>query len=86
MLGLGCLLALFYKSTIRLSGSLYVTSASYMEEVFTIGKGINKHMRSTNKYIMETTNKMKIKFNKYWGDPDTLNILLLIASRVIDIL
>lgn len=73
------LLELFYKSTIRLSGSLYVTSASYVAEVFAIGKGINKHMSSTNKYIMETANKMKIKFNKYWGDPDTLDILLLIA-------
>lgn len=59
------LFELFYKYTIRLSGSLYVTSASYMAEVFAIGKGINKHMSSTNKYTMETANKMKIKFNEY---------------------
>jgi hypothetical protein len=73
------LLELFYKSTTRLSGSLYVTSASYMKEVFYIGKGINKHLENVDVNIKETAKKMKKKFDKYWGDPNKINILLLIA-------
>ncbi|KAK2408991.1 zinc finger BED domain-containing protein RICESLEEPER [Trifolium repens] len=73
------LLELFYKSTTRLSGSLYVTSASYMKEVFYIWKGINKHLESDVANIKETAKKMKAKFDKYWGDPKKINILLLIA-------
>ncbi|GAU18437.1 hypothetical protein TSUD_231750, partial [Trifolium subterraneum] len=73
------LLELYYKSTTRLSGSLYVTSASYMKEVFYIWKGINKHLESGDVNIRETAKKMKTKFDNYWGDPNKMNILLLIA-------
>lgn len=45
------LLDMFYKSTNHLSKSLYVTSASYMAEVFTIRKGTNKPLKSNNEYI-----------------------------------
>lgn len=35
--------------------------------------------KSNNVHIKSTANKMKGKFNKYWGNPDTMNILLLFA-------
>ncbi|CAI8607338.1 unnamed protein product [Vicia faba] len=59
------LLEMFYNSINHLSGSLHVTSASYLAEVFTIGKGINKNLKSNNEHIKNTANKMKGKFNKY---------------------
>jgi hypothetical protein len=50
-----------------------------MKEVFYIWKGINKHLGSDVANIKETAKKMKAKFDKYWGDPNKINILLLIA-------
>ncbi|XP_058745074.1 uncharacterized protein LOC131617807 [Vicia villosa] len=50
-----------------------------MAEVFSIGKGINKYLESDNEHIKNTAEKMKCKFNKYWRNPDTINILRLIA-------
>jgi flagellar capping protein FliD len=50
-----------------------------MKEVFYIGKGINKHLENVDANIKETAKKMKKKFDNYWGDPNKINILLLIA-------
>ncbi|WVZ25696.1 hypothetical protein V8G54_004240 [Vigna mungo] len=72
-------LKLFYDSTLRISGSSYVTSHMYMKEVFAIGKRIRQYSESNDVSIKLIAMRMKGKYEKYWGNPNGINILLLIA-------
>ncbi|WVY98387.1 hypothetical protein V8G54_030538 [Vigna mungo] len=72
-------LKLFYDSTLRISGSSYVTSHMYMKEVFAIGKRIRQYSESNDVSIKLMAMRMKGKYEKYWGNPNGINILLLIA-------
>jgi hypothetical protein len=72
-------LKLFYDVTMRLSGSLYVTSNMYFQEIC----GIQSHLQAFSKsgdYVLSVmTEKMKIKYNKYWRDLDRVNLMLFVA-------
>ncbi|RDX81411.1 putative mediator of RNA polymerase II transcription subunit 37c, partial [Mucuna pruriens] len=70
---------LFYDAILRLSGSTYVTSNIYMFEVFGIGRKIKQMCNSKNVSVSIMAENMKKKYDKYWGNPDHLNIFLLIA-------
>ncbi|WVZ09209.1 hypothetical protein V8G54_013739 [Vigna mungo] len=72
-------LKIFYDSTLRISGSSYVTSHMYMNEVFGIGKRIRQYSESGDVSIKLMAMRMKGKYEKYWGNPNGINILLLIA-------
>jgi len=73
------LLELFYNATVRISGSCYVTSNMYMFAVFGIGKKIKEMCNHPDTRIKSAAEGMKMKYDKYWGDPNSLNMLLLIA-------
>jgi hypothetical protein len=72
-------LALFHDATVRISGSSYATSNKYMFEVFGIGKKIREMCNHLDPRIRLMAKNMKIKYDKYWGEPNSLNMLLLIA-------
>ncbi|KAL4321125.1 hypothetical protein AHAS_Ahas14G0079200 [Arachis hypogaea] len=72
-------LKIFYDATLRISGSLYVTSNKYMKEVFSIGRKIKLHCENTDLSIRLMASKMQKKYDKYWGTPNVINMLLLIA-------
>ncbi|KAL4394409.1 hypothetical protein AHAS_Ahas02G0149100 [Arachis hypogaea] len=72
-------LKIFYDATLRISGSLYVTSNKYMKEVFSIGRKIKLHCENTDLSIRLMASKMQRKYDKYWGTPNVINMLLLIA-------
>ena len=72
-------LKMFYDSTMRISGSLYVTSNIYMKEVFAIGRKIRTLCENDDERIKSMAFKMKSKYDKYWVDPDKVNMMLLIA-------
>nr|KYP46648.1 Putative AC transposase [Cajanus cajan] len=72
-------LKLFYDATMRISGSSYVTSNMYMFEAFGIGIKIKQMCASKDVIISMMAENMKKKYDKYWGNPDRLNMLLLIA-------
>ncbi|GAU23370.1 hypothetical protein TSUD_334180 [Trifolium subterraneum] len=72
-------LALFHDATVRISGSSYATSNMYMFEVFGIGKKIREMCNHPDSRIRSMAQSMKIKYDKYWGEPNSLNMLLLIA-------
>jgi len=72
-------LELFYNVIVRISGSCYVTSNMYMFEVFGIGKNIKEMCNHPDTRIKSAAEGMKMKYDKYWGDPNSLNMLLLIA-------
>jgi hypothetical protein len=72
-------LKLFYDVTMRLSGSLYVTSNIYFQEIC----GIQAHLQAfsaSGDYVLSVmAEKMKMKYNKYWGDLDRVNLMLFVA-------
>ncbi|WVY90124.1 hypothetical protein V8G54_035638 [Vigna mungo] len=72
-------LKMFYDSTLRISGSSYVSSHMYMKEVFEIGKRIRQYSESNDVSIKLMAMRMKGKYEKYWGNPNGINILLLIV-------
>ncbi|XP_057734179.1 zinc finger BED domain-containing protein RICESLEEPER 2-like [Arachis stenosperma] len=72
-------LEIFYDATLRISGSSYVTSNLYMKEVFALGRRIQQYRDYDDLSISLMASKMKAKYNKYWGNAKTINMLLLIA-------
>ena len=49
------------------------------EEVFAISGKIRKCENDNNVCISSMTTKMRVKYDKYWGTPNTINILLMIV-------
>ncbi|XP_057744911.1 zinc finger BED domain-containing protein RICESLEEPER 2-like [Arachis stenosperma] len=72
-------LQVFSDATICVSGTLYVTSDMYMKEVFAIGQFICHFCDSIDFSTMSMAEKMRVKYEKYWGNPNLVNMLLLIA-------
>lgn len=72
-------LKIFYEAMLRISGTSYVTSNVYMLEVFGIGRRIRKMCHSKDVSIRRMAERLRKKYDEYWGNPDTLNMLLLIA-------
>ncbi|XP_077237332.1 zinc finger BED domain-containing protein RICESLEEPER 1-like [Tasmannia lanceolata] len=69
----------FYDATLRLSGSLHVTSNSYFHEVFKIERQLYELLKSEDVFLSNMAFKMKEKFDKYWGNIDKVNMMLLLA-------
>jgi hypothetical protein len=72
-------LKIFYDATNLISGSHYVTSNKYMTVVFDIGRKIRTYEGVDDASISLMASKMRRKYEKYWGDPKNINVLLLIA-------
>ncbi|CAL5347426.1 unnamed protein product [Camellia sinensis] len=69
----------FYDATVRLSGSLYVTSNLYFTEVCGIESALTEWGKSLDPSLKAMAIKMKTKFDKYWGKIEKINMMLLIA-------
>ncbi|CAK8565346.1 unnamed protein product [Lathyrus sativus] len=72
-------LKLFYDATVHISGSSYLTSNIYMFEVLGIGNSIADMCASEDEHLLSAAQKMKKKYDKYWGSHEKLNMILLIA-------
>ena len=73
-------LSLFYKATLRLSGSLHVPSNVIFDEISTIQNYIKKYTsNSDNLVLKDMATKMQVKYDKYWGSSENTNYLLYIA-------
>lgn len=69
----------FYELTLRISGTLYVTSNGFVHEFVEVD-GLLKEMEDDDDYQMrEMAMRMRSKLMKYWGDVDKMNKLLYIA-------
>ncbi|KAJ9566445.1 LOW QUALITY PROTEIN: hypothetical protein OSB04_002411 [Centaurea solstitialis] len=76
-----CLLPLlrgFYTSTLRISGSLYVTSKSYFHELFGI-RAMIKKIRCLDEGLRKMATRMKGKYDKYWSNESNINIFLFVG-------
>ncbi|XP_042396475.1 zinc finger BED domain-containing protein RICESLEEPER 2-like [Zingiber officinale] len=73
------LLQVFYELTLKVSGSLYVTSNTFAHEISYIFTILKEWQESDDLDVYSMGIKMKNKFDKYWGDPEKMNKLLYIA-------
>ncbi|XP_055960801.1 zinc finger BED domain-containing protein RICESLEEPER 2-like [Mercurialis annua] len=74
------LLQYFYKMTLRISGSLYVTSNNHLNEISDLSTILQDWIKSSDYCLRSMATKMKDKFDKYWGDPNVMNKLIFFAN------
>ncbi|XP_074359583.1 zinc finger BED domain-containing protein DAYSLEEPER-like [Apium graveolens] len=72
-------LKVFYEATLKFSASLFVTSNSYFHEVFVVRGKLLKWSSSDKLNLKDMALKMKLKYDKYWGNIEKQNILLYVA-------
>lgn len=75
-------LNIFYQSTLKFSGSSYVTSNLFFHEFFNVRSSIIKYSYSDDLILIDMAERMKLKFDKYWENiekPENLNMLLFTA-------
>ncbi|PSS09815.1 Zinc finger BED domain-containing protein [Actinidia chinensis var. chinensis] len=73
-------LKLFYNATKRFSGSLYVTSNYFFDDIVVIENKIQQLInRKEDLFLSSMAKKMKEEFDKYWGGVDKINLLVYIA-------
>ncbi|XP_070040199.1 zinc finger BED domain-containing protein RICESLEEPER 2-like [Nicotiana tomentosiformis] len=72
-------LDIFYQIILKFSGTLHVTSNSFCHELFNLLNFITNNSHGDDSVLIDMADNMKVKFEKYWGDFDNMNILLLIA-------
>jgi len=72
-------LRIFYDTTLKLSGSLYVTGNSYVPQIYGVGYLISGYCNNVDESIRNMAYQMKAKYDKYWANVDNINVLLFIA-------
>ncbi|XP_017648042.1 zinc finger BED domain-containing protein RICESLEEPER 2-like [Gossypium arboreum] len=69
----------FYEVTLRISGTSYVTSNNFFDELFEIDILLRDAQLNSNVDFNVMAIKMKEKYDKYWGDIDKMNLLIFVA-------
>ncbi|XP_055962311.1 zinc finger BED domain-containing protein RICESLEEPER 1-like [Mercurialis annua] len=69
----------FYHVTLRISGSLYVTSDMHFQEICDLSCVLSDMIESDDLEVKLLGEKMKLKFDKYWGDHEKMNKLIFFA-------
>ncbi|XP_074290537.1 zinc finger BED domain-containing protein RICESLEEPER 2-like [Silene latifolia] len=72
-------LKIFYDATLKMSASLYVTSNSYVEVIFGVGEVLSQHLLHQDAGVRKMAAQMKVKYDKYWGKIENLNLLLFVS-------
>ncbi|XP_062099949.1 zinc finger BED domain-containing protein RICESLEEPER 2-like [Humulus lupulus] len=70
----------FYELTLKFSGSLYVTSNLFFQEILEVQVELNDMKSSTDELMSKMAGSMQLKFDKYWGNVEKINLLQYIAS------
>ncbi|PPD95884.1 hypothetical protein GOBAR_DD07094 [Gossypium barbadense] len=69
----------FYEVTLRISGTSYVTSNNFFDELSEIDIRLRDAQLNSNVDFNVMAIKMKEKYDKYWGDIDKMNLLMFVA-------
>lgn len=69
----------FYELTLRVSGSLYVTSNLFFHELVNVAALLKESPISDDLDMCLMASEMKKKYDKYWGDPEKIKLLIFIA-------
>ncbi|KAF2294845.1 hypothetical protein GH714_021438 [Hevea brasiliensis] len=72
----------FYDLTLRISGSRYVTSNIFFNEISSINCLLQEWQGSNDIELACMGDRMKVKFDKYWGDPNKMNKIIYITVVV----
>ncbi|XP_058226607.1 zinc finger BED domain-containing protein RICESLEEPER 2-like [Rhododendron vialii] len=72
-------LRVFYLATLKFSGSLYVTCNVFFDEMVLIQQDIVKLCETDDSELRDMALGMREKFDKYWGDFDKINQMLMFA-------
>ncbi|XP_070007295.1 zinc finger BED domain-containing protein RICESLEEPER 2-like [Nicotiana sylvestris] len=72
-------LEIFYNLTLKVSGSLYVTSNAHFIEIGQVDVYLNRLITTEDKLLSEMTLSMWKIFEKYWGEPKKINKMIFIA-------
>ena len=70
----------FYELTIKVSGSSYVTSNSFLDDIFNVYVTLRNWQTNPDFELSAMANRMKAKFDKYWGNVEKMNMLIYVAS------
>ena len=74
----------FYDLTNKVSGSKYVTSNTFFEEIaavsYLLGEWSEHVICGDDEIFKSMAIKMKDKYDKYWGDPEKMNKYIFIAA------
>ncbi|KAL2243378.1 UNVERIFIED_CONTAM: putative AC transposase, partial [Sesamum indicum] len=73
------MLQYFYDLTNRVSGSLYVTCNTFLDEISDVDDLLNDWLMSKDGYLVDMSRQMKYKFDKYWGNAEKMNMMLYVA-------
>ncbi|KAL0340775.1 UNVERIFIED_CONTAM: putative AC transposase [Sesamum radiatum] len=69
----------FYKLIVQISGSLYVTSNIFLDEISEVDYMLKEWLRSDDDILVDMARQIKVKFDKYWGDVEKMNMMLYVA-------
>ncbi|XP_075507578.1 zinc finger BED domain-containing protein RICESLEEPER 2-like [Primulina tabacum] len=69
----------FYKLTLRISGSLYVTSNIMFHEISEVDMLLKQWLESADFELSLMAKRMKEKYDKYWGSTEKMNMILYYA-------
>ncbi|KAM3269999.1 hypothetical protein P3S67_029905 [Capsicum chacoense] len=72
-------LEIFYQTTLKFSSTLQVTSNAFFHELFNLQNTIVNYSNCDDFILTDMAKKMKVKFDKYWGDFSDMNMLLFVA-------
>ncbi|KAM3304103.1 zinc finger BED domain-containing protein RICESLEEPER 2-like [Capsicum chacoense] len=72
-------LKIFYQTTLTFSSTLQVTSNAFFHELFNLQSIIFNYSKCDDFILIHMVKKMKVKFDKYWGDFSDMNILLFVV-------
>jgi hypothetical protein len=72
-------LKVFYDVTLKISGTLYSTSNLFFQQLCTVRKNVLEYAQSPDPLMSGMASKMKIKYDKYWGNFEKMNQLLFVA-------
>nr|POE71034.1 zinc finger bed domain-containing protein ricesleeper 1 [Quercus suber] len=76
-------LGMFYEATLRFSGSLFVTTNVYFHELVSLQDQLNQLCNGRGDPLLKgMAQRMKLKYDKYWGSVDRINLMLFVAVVV----
>jgi hypothetical protein len=78
-------LQVFYEVTVQISGSLYSTSNIYFSILQKVYNCLTKYCDSDNILLSAMTIRIKMKYDKYWGDFEKITPCCLLLQCLIHV-
>ena len=76
-------LGMFYEATLRFSSSLFVTTNVHFHELVSLQDQLNQLCNGRGDPLLKgMAQRMKLKYDKYWGSVDRINPILFVAVVV----